>query len=328
MNSHTARAPHALAAILGLLVLAGCGDHGASGDADDQPATAKPAAQPPSGAGFTLTKDQIATLGIATGPAQPFTYAPATEGYGVVLSHELIAQLTADLATAEAAARQSRAVLARAQHLAGTPGAFSAENQESAQRQASSDAAALTLARSKLTATLGRQAPGRSGDDALLGELASGQAKLVRVTFPLGVLETAPKSLHLARLDASAPGKGWTTSTLWSAPADAAIPGRSFFALLRGSDAAEGERLRAWAASGAGESGVLVPTAAVVISEGKYWCYVEEPPGTFARRPVDTSRPVADGYFVQEGVTSGEPIVTAAAGLLLARETNPATDAD
>jgi hypothetical protein len=37
---------------------------------------------------------------------------------------------------------------------------------------------------------------------------------------------------------------------------------------------------------------------------------------------------MADGYFVQGGVNRGDLIVTSAAGLLLARETNPSTEAE
>jgi hypothetical protein len=116
---------------------------------------------------------------------------------------------------------------------------------------------------------------------------------------------------------------------VWDAPADPGAPGRSFFALLQHTDAGEGERLLVWAegdAEGA-ESGVLVPPAAVVMSEGKYWCYVERQANVFTRIPLDISRPMADGYFVA-GIKPGERIVTLGAGLLLARQTNPSTEAE
>ena len=65
-----------------------------------------------------------------------------------------------------------------------------------------------------------------------------------------------------------------------------------------------------------------------MISDGKYWCYVEPKPGVFERREVATDRPVGDDYFVTRALTAGEPIVTSEAGLLLAREVNPSTEAD
>jgi hypothetical protein len=38
--------------------------------------------------------------------------------------------------------------------------------------------------------------------------------------------------------------------------------------------------------------------------------------------------PTADGYFVKEGVSAGDKVVTASAGQLLAREMNPSTAAE
>jgi hypothetical protein len=65
-----------------------------------------------------------------------------------------------------------------------------------------------------------------------------------------------------------------------------------------------------------------------VISDGKYWCYLETKPYVYVRRQINPDSPVADGYFVTEGIAAGDKMVTAAAGLLLARETNPSTEAE
>jgi len=320
MNPCNSKSLHAIALAICVLAVPACGQQ-------PETPTAVESQQPVDG--VTLTPEQIEKLGITTIPAQTLTDTAEIEGYGVVLNHEPIAQLTAELATAEAAARQSRAVRKRTRNLAGTPGAFSAENRENAERQADTDAAALSLARNKLTATLGRQVGGPGGDTAsLLGAIASGKTRLVHVTFPLGSSLEVPPQLRLARLDADPARQSWIAATVWSAPADAAIPGRSYFALLTGNDIAVGEHLRAWMTSGAAETGVFIPASAVVITENAYWCYVEAPSGKFTRRAIDTGRPVANGYFVKTGVTSGDNIVTTAAGLLLARETNPAAEAD
>jgi hypothetical protein len=163
----------------------------------------------------------------------------------------------------------------------------------------------------------------------MLDALGSGQIKLVRATFPLGALEgEAPASLRLARLNAVQAGGSWRSTAVWDAPADASVPGRSFFALLKGSDAGEGERLLAWAPVGLPESGVAIPAAAVIISDNKYWCYIERKPGLFVRSEIDTNMPLAEGYFVNKGVASGDEVVTKSAGLLLAREMNPGTAAE
>jgi hypothetical protein len=308
----------------------------AKADADDKDA----GAGKDSGS-VTLKPEEATSLGIAAVAPAAVRYQAAKSGYGVVLSHDVIAQAVADVATARAAAAQSDAILARMQRLAGTPGADSAEARENAARQATVDAAALRLANAKSSAVLGQHPPwtdgastgGPSATDKggkLAAALAEGRAKLVRVTFPLGSVNgRGPRSLWLARLDAPVAGERWTAHEVWDAPADATMPGRSFFALLQDTDVGEGERL-AWAAgdSEPAESGFLIPSSAVIASDGKYWYYLEKPPGKFTRTALDIGRPMGDGYFVKGAFEPGDLIVTSAAGLLLARETNPSTEAE
>lgn len=284
---------------------------------DQEAAGAKEAASE----GVVLTPEQVEKLGLVTQPAKSTEYREETAGYGVVVNHESTAQAAAELTTAEATARQSQAALARAKQLSGTPGAVSAEMEEAAVRQAAVDAAALKLTTQRLSATLGLKPPWKSVDDPVLQALASGTVKLVRVTFPLGALSGGTAtSLRAAHIGDPKPGTGWTMRVIWDAPADATVPGRSFFALLKGSDAGEGERLQVWAPIGEAVSGVVVPAAAAVLSEGKYWCYLEKKPGTFVRTEIDTSKPTAEGYFVTAGVQPGDQVVTSAAGQLLAKE--------
>jgi len=312
---------------LALAVLSAC-HRSEPAAATDAAAVAQTPAEPESGVQLSAAEAQ--KMGIVSAPATATTVAAETMGYGVVLTHDVIAQAVADVATAEAAARQSRAALARAVNLQGTPGAFSAETQETAQRQAAADETALVLARRKLSATFGLSQPWKDDERSkLLDRVANGTIKLVRATFPLGALSGAtPRTLQIARPDASGKAERWKTGTVWAAPADATIPGRSVFALLQNDDVGEGERLDVWAVVDQKESGVLIPETAIVISEGQYWCYVEKQPGLFTRTQVDASRPIPGGYFVKEGIASGESVVIAAAGLLLARETNPSAEAE
>jgi multidrug efflux pump subunit AcrA (membrane-fusion protein) len=277
-----------------------------------------------------LQPDEIKNIGIAVNAAVPMQHTPETLGFGVVAAHEPIAQAVADWATAAAMELQSRAALARVQRLAGTPGALPADIGESAERQAAVDTAALLLARRRLTAAFGQNPPWKDDiDSPLLRASAGGEMKLVRVTFPLGSLRaTLPVRLRLARMSATPASEMWTAAAVWVAPADANVPGTSFFALLRNGDAGEGERLLVWAASGYPASGVLIPAAAAVISDGRVWCFIERRPGVFVRTALDTSTPVEGGYFVKSGFAPGDRLVTAGAGLLLAREKNPAPAAE
>lgn len=289
-------------------------------------ATKEPGAPP----AVTLTPEQIEKAGVHTEPAKSIEFREETAGYGSVVAHETIAQAVAELVTARATQRLSSSVLARAHRLSGTPGAVSADVEETAAHQAAVDAAALTLTTQRLSGTLGMQPPWKGDvDSSTLRDLASGRIKLVRVTFPLGAWHGGtPASLRAAHIGAGVPGEGWKMTAVWDAPADATVPGRSFFALLRGSDVGEGERLLVWAPSGAPVAGVLVPAAAAVLSEGKYWCFVEEKPGSFQRTEIDTNKPTEGGYFVASGISAGDAVVTAAAGQLLARESSSGAEAE
>jgi hypothetical protein len=280
--------------------------------------------------GVLLKPDEVEKMGIKTIEAKTYRHTPEAEGFGTVLAHETVAQAVADLSTALAAQRQSRAAFARAQRLAGTPGAGPVETQENAERQASVDQAALQLAQRRLSALLGQNPPWKNPlESPELTALANGDSKLVRVTFPLGALgETNPTTLRLSSINPAAGTRSIPIRSVWSAPADASVPGRSFFALLKHADVGEGEKMLAWAPVGGPETGVEVPVAAVVMSGGKWWCYVERKPGTFVRAEINPSMPTAAGYFVNDGMSAGDKIVVHPVGELLAREMNPSADAD
>jgi hypothetical protein len=322
-----AAAPWLAALGAALLAVAGC--ERAQPSADAAPAEAKDQSSA-AAEGVSLKPDEIEKAGIQSTPAAAAHQAPERSGYALVLTREAIAQSVADVTSAAAAARQSRAALLRSKGLAGTPGAMAIEVQEAAERQATVDAAALALAERRMSATFGRDAPWKGNHGSpMLTALASGENKLVRATFPLGALgATVPTKLRLMHLGQAQGEKSFESDTVWSAPADATVPGRSFFAILKGSDASEGERLLARTPVGVATAGVIVPPAAVLISAGKYWCYVEEKPGHYVRTEIDTSMPTDDGYFVTAGIAAGARIVTTSAGELLAREGNPGSAAD
>ena len=311
-------APWVAALCAALLSVAACRQAPSTAQAPAGDAKDNAAAEAP---GVTLKPDAIDKMGIKITPVVATQQAPESTGFAFVLTREAIAQSIADLNTAAAVERQSRAALARARSLAGTPGAPSVEAQEAAERQAAVDQAALVLAERRLSATYGRNAPWKGNySSPELAALASGESKLTRVTFPLGALGSAvPAKLRLAHLGESQSGS-FGSDSVWSAPADASVPGKSFFALVKGSDASEGERLLARAPLGAAAAGVVIPFAAVLISAEKYWCYIEEKPGVFARTEIDAGIPTDEGYFVRDGIAAGARVVTTSAGQLLARE--------
>ena len=305
----------------GLVVLAGCGkDNDAPKKADKDAET-----------GVSLTDEQVKSLGITTMPAQAASWRRQLAGYGVVVALDSIAQSDADVSTASAAAAQSGAAAARARSLAtGEEAAVSREVVEAANAKAAADQAALGLARRKSQAAFGLHAPWRSPAEraAVMAKLSSGKAVLVRVTFPLGLLNgMKPQKIAIARLGNT--GATWTSALLWEAPGDPNLPGQGFYCLLEGSDLAQNEHVTATIDVGASAQGILVPQAAVLIGESDTWVFTEPKPGHFEKVHIDTSKPQTGGYFVstEAGIKPGEQLVTGSAGLLLAREANPATDA-
>lgn len=80
--------------------------------------------------------------------------------------------------------------------------------------------------------------------------------------------------------------------------------------------------------SGGEQTGVVVPSSAVVWSQGSAWCYVEGSAGKFERISVGTGRPEAHGWFVTEGIQPGARVVTAGAQTLLSEEFRSQIQAD
>ena len=321
----------AAAAVCAGLLLVACqraAPEKATATAGDAKPAASAEAKETAAEGVTLTAEQVEKMGVETAPVEATEYAEEAAGFGVVLSHDTIAQAAAELATARATVNFSRSSLARAQKLAGTPGAVSADALDAAAQKAAVDAAALTLAAQKMSSTLGLSPPWKDGqDDPTLRGLATGTVKLVRATFPLGAgLVGTPKRLRAAPLGTAERGTDWTLHSVWNAPADVTVPGRSFFALLTSADAGEGERLQVWAPIGKSVAGFEVPASAAVLNEGKYWCYLEVKPGLYHRVEFDTSKPSAGGYFVIDGIEAGSKVVTTGAGQLLAKETGSSAE--
>jgi hypothetical protein len=300
-----------------LLALNGCGK-------SDAPA--KPTEKAETESGVTLKAEEIKSLGIATRPAEAVSYRARVSGYGVVVALDSFAQLDADMMTAQAAAAQSQAAANRARSLAtGEEAAVSREIVEAAIAKAQADQAALMLARRKAEASLGRGAPALA---AVRARLASGASVLVRATFPLGALgHDMPRQIGVTRLGAER--QSWPARTIWDAPADPAFPGRGFYVLVDGSDLAQNEHVTVDVPVGAAVAGVKVPAGALVYGQNQAWAYVQREPGKFERVAVDPAKALPGGYFLpaDAGVRPGQAMVVKSAGLLLAHELNPSTEA-
>lgn len=91
-----------------------------------------------------------------------------------------------------------------------------------------------------------------------------------------------------------------------------------------------GQAIEGWVATSptAAQSGVVIPSQAVVQYQGQNWIYVQVKPEQFARKPISLSDPQGGGWFVIQGVKPGDHVVVAGAQTLLSEEMKSQLTAD
>lgn len=141
---------------------------------------------------------------------------------------------------------------------------------------------------------------------------------LVQMTMPSDATFKAPKAISLEIPDASRTG----ASLVSTFPrVDPRIQGRSFlYVAPTHPGLAPGVNLLAHLSVGSSMKGLIVPTSAIVWSEGKAWVYQQTAADHFIRRVVPTDAPVERGFFVAEGFSPGNKVVTQGAQALLSEE--------
>ena len=141
---------------------------------------------------------------------------------------------------------------------------------------------------------------------------------LVQMTIPSGTTFAAPKTISL-----EIPGGNRIQASFVSPfpRVDPRVQGRSFLYLASAqSGLAPGLNLVGRLSVGSQLKGVVIPTAAVVWSEGKAWVYAQVSSEQFTRRPVSIDVPVENGFFVGEGFSPGDKVVISGAQTLLSEE--------
>ncbi len=141
---------------------------------------------------------------------------------------------------------------------------------------------------------------------------------LVQMTMPSGEMFAPAQSISL-----EIPGAPRTTASFVSTfpRVDPRIQGRSFlYRALAQPNLTPGVNLLAHLSVGNQMQGVIVPTSAIVWSEGKAWVYQQTTPERFTRRSVPSAIPVEKGFFVAKGFSPGDRVVTQGAQALLSEE--------
>lgn len=245
--------------------------------------------------------------------------AEKIEGVATVLNPDSLLQLDADIRSATVAANFSRGQLERFK--AST--ALSTQMIESAVRQEGIDASALRLVRTRLRQTWGDKAPFLDADarQTLISDIANGTRAILRLDFTY-TANGVPQNVRVMPLRG---GQETQVDTMWVAPSgNLAMPGVSYLGLINaGPGLRVGDRARVVADNPDSPSGVIIPSAAIVVYAGKSWCYVKTGLEKYERREVSLEAPVEDGFLVSSGFDAGTRVVIKGASVLLAREAMP-----
>lgn len=139
---------------------------------------------------------------------------------------------------------------------------------------------------------------------------------LVEITIPSAAAFGPPKAISL-----EIPGKIRTAASFVSPfpRVDPRIQGKGFL-YLAPTGLSPGLDLIARFSIGNPIEGVIVPSSAVVWSEGKAWVYEQTAADKFTRRALTTDIPVEQGFFVATGFRAGDKLVTQGAQALLSEE--------
>jgi hypothetical protein len=271
---------------------------------------------------LTLSRADQTRLGVSTGQ---LAVSEERDGlYAIVRAVDpgSLFSIASDLESAAAASSASGDELARLEKLARADNSASRKSVQAARQQASSDAARLTLLKRNLAVEWSPAFCAMGADDlsSLADAIAKGEAALVRADCPQqpqGVLGDIEFAL--------APDTAPVTATPLghSGSADARLQTIGLYGVVKGDGAAQirpGRLFSGEIKTSTIISGVLVPRTAILRLNGDSFVYVKTGAETFERRQISNAVMTADGWFVTEGLSSGETIVTSGVGSMLAVE--------
>jgi len=263
-------------------------------------------------------------VNIALTPLAAATRAPEVKVFGAVLDPTPFVTLHGELVTAEVAAANSTAQLARTKTLFEEEQNVSRRALDAAEAQQRGDAARLQNAQQRWALELGEAGAKMTGAEReqFVATLVRREVLLARVELPPG--EPAVKPVG-ARLTASGTEEPLAAvRAVYAAPStDRQTRGQAFLLRLEQTT----PTLRPGAAvtayftlPGKRQSGVVVPASAVVRAAGSAWAYVRTGADQFTRRQVPIGTPLSDGWFVTQHFKPGEQVVVTGAQTLLSEE--------
>lgn len=259
-------------------------------------------------------------VGLQLSPLEDASLAPEIKGTARVLDPAPLAALLSENAAARAALDASQKELERLTVLDRDQNT-SARALDAATAAVQRDQIAAEAARLKLVTSWGPAIAGQKALASFVTRLVSQEAALVRVDVTPGDQPQAPPvNIRVASL--SAPEAPVDAQLLGLATtADPQTQGQGFLCLVKGGALIPGAALSGWLLlAGSPEHGVIVPRAAIVRHEGEAFVYVQTDTELFLRKEIELARPVAQGWFVEEGLKAGDKVVTIGAQQLLSEE--------
>jgi hypothetical protein len=263
-------------------------------------------------------------LGFVIQPLKAAVRTASIAGFAKVLDPGPLAQLDADIQSAQAAATASAAEAARSRALNADDQAVSTKAMQAAEAQARGDAAKLALLRRRVGLEWGdglaRMSDRQRG--ALVADLAGGRAALVRIDTSSG---QGQAGLRGVALEFGALGV-FRGVVLGSARAgDPRLMSPGLIARIGGANAvllSTGLSAPVRLSASGPIRGVIAPRAALLRSGGETWVYIRTAEDSFVRKPVAHGMVDPGGLFVSSGFKPGEAVVTKGSAALFAAETN------
>jgi multidrug efflux pump subunit AcrA (membrane-fusion protein) len=270
----------------------------------------------------TLDAATQKTMGLQTVSLAKAGLNPELKAYGRVLDISSLATLVADLTTAQAANDASQAELRRLKALAAQNNA-SERALQAAEAAAVRDQTQVDSTRLRLLANWGSSIAGRKDLPDFVQSLGSLACALVELDIPAGQpLTGLPTGARLLTL--SDPANPLAAQLLGPAPTiDPQLQGRGFLLLVSPNPAklAPGAAVSGFLTlPGEPQSGVLLPRGAVLRFNSQTWVYLQTGEETFQRTEVRLEAPLAEGWFVREGLKPQDRVVTVGAQQMLSEE--------
>ena len=286
--------------------------------------------------GVTLVTLDTATLarsGIVVAPLAPASLARQQQAFATVVDLRdlfdtqktyVIAKAEGERAAAELVVSQReyerlRALNADHKNVSDKAVEAAYATYRGAQANAESALNAVQIASATAEQQFGAALAQRAISTGGLAAFTTRQQVVLQVSFPSDAASAAPPQITVTAPD----GRLVSARLLGTAGrTDPKLQGRTFLYIAPGTSAGllPGMNVQVYLATGSVSGGVLIPTSAVVWTQGTSWVYLEQQAGKFARRPVPLDSPTPNGWFVTTGFMPGERVVVTGAQLILSEE--------